>query len=455
MTQDNLGSAYADLPTGDRAANLARAIDCYTEALRFYTAQAAPYEYAKTQNNLGTAYLKFVTGDWAANLARAIDCFTEALRFYTAQAAPYEYAMTQNNLGSAYADLPSGDRAANLARAIDCYTEALRFYTAEAIPADYAMTQNNLGSAYADLPSGDRAANLARAIDCYTEALRFYTAETAPARCRLTARSLGDVHFEQGRWAEAHTAFSSAIRAGEFLYHATGSETGRQAELTAAGDAVAADAYCLARLGQLAQAVQRLEAGRARALGEALARDRAALQEASEADRATFVAARDRIKALEAEGRHWQDTKAPAMERRSFAEWSAELVLAREDLGGVIQRIGSYLPGFGGQGLDYPEIADAAAPERPLVYLLTTSRGGLALLVPTRSQALAPEHAVWLDGFTAAQLDELLVQRRPSGEVSGGYLVGQLTGDLDQLAAAVTKNIDIRAASCSARWPRG
>ena len=96
-----------------------------------------------------------------------------------------------------------------------------------------------------------------------------------------------------------------------------------------------------------------------------------------------------------------------------------------------------------GEGLDYPEIAAAASPTRPLVYLLTTSRGGLALLVPAGSQAPAPEHAVWLDGFTAEQLDELLVQRDPSGEVRGGYLVGQVTGDLDQLAAAVTENIEI------------
>ena len=445
MTQNNLGTAYAELPTGDRAANLARAIDCYTEALRFCTAEAAPLDYAMTQNNLGIAYAELPTGDRAANLARAIDCYTEALRFHTAEAAPLDYAVTQNNLGTAYAELPTGDRAANLARAIDCYTQALRFHTAEAAPLDYAMTQNNLGNAYAELPTGDRAANLARAIELlHRGAAVPHRRGALPPSAALTARSLGDVHFEQGRWAEAHAAYSSAIRAGEFLYQATGSEAGRQAELGAAGDAVAADAYCLARLGRLAEAVQRLEAGRARALGEALARDRAALQEASEADRAAFVAAADRIKALEAEGRRGQDTEAPAAPGgRSFAERSAELVRAREDLAGVIQRIRAYLPGFMGEGLDYPEIAAAASPARPLVYLLTTSRGGLALLVPAGSQAPAPEHAVWLDGFTAERLDELLVQRDPSGEVRGGYLVGQVTGDLDQLAAAVTENIEI------------
>ena len=385
-TQTSLGAAYGDLPTGDRAANLARAIDCYTQALRFRTAEAAPLSYAMIQNNLGATYTELPTGDRAANLARAIDCYTQALRFRTAEAAPLSYAMIQNNLGATYTELPTGNRAANLARAIDCYTQALRFYTAQAAPLSYAATQNNLGEAYRRLPTGDRAANLARAIDCYTQALRFRTAEAAPAECRLTARRLGDAHFERDQWAEAHAAYSSASRAGQFLYQATGSEAGRQAELGEAGDAVPADAYCLARLGRLDEAVQRLEAGRARTLGEALARDRAALQEASEADRMDFVAAADRIKALEAQGRRGQDTEPPtAPGGRSFAERSAELVRAREDLAGVIQRIRAYLPGFMGEGLDYPEVAATASLERPLVYLLTTSRGGLALLVPPRS----------------------------------------------------------------------
>ena len=55
-TQNNLGNAYADLPAGDRAANLNRAIDCYTQALRFFTAEADPRLYAVTQDNLGNAY---------------------------------------------------------------------------------------------------------------------------------------------------------------------------------------------------------------------------------------------------------------------------------------------------------------------------------------------------------------------------------------------------------------
>jgi tetratricopeptide (TPR) repeat protein len=121
-----LGNAYADLPTGDRAANLEQAIQCYREALRFRTPEAAPLDYATTQNNLGIAYRNLPTGDRAANLEQAIQCYQEALRFRTPEAAPLAYAATQNNLGTAYLHLPAGDRAANLKEALQYAETALQ-----------------------------------------------------------------------------------------------------------------------------------------------------------------------------------------------------------------------------------------------------------------------------------------------------------------------------------------
>ena len=56
MTQNNLGIAYSDLPTGDRGENLRRAIACYEAALRVYTEADFPSDWAVTQNNLGIAY---------------------------------------------------------------------------------------------------------------------------------------------------------------------------------------------------------------------------------------------------------------------------------------------------------------------------------------------------------------------------------------------------------------
>ncbi len=55
MTQNNLGIAYANLPTGDRGENLRRAMEYYEAALRVYTEEAAPTNWAMTQSNLGAA----------------------------------------------------------------------------------------------------------------------------------------------------------------------------------------------------------------------------------------------------------------------------------------------------------------------------------------------------------------------------------------------------------------
>ena len=218
LTQNNLGNAYQSLPTGDRAANLAQAIGCYQQALRFRTPEATPLDYAATQHNLGAAYSALPTGDRAANLAQAITCYQQALRFRTPEAAPLDYATTQNNLGLAYGNLPIGDQAANLAQAIGCYQQALRFYTLEAAPFDYALTQIGLGNAYGDLPTGDRAANLAQAIAYYREALRFQTPEASPLDYAMTQNNLGNAYSNlptgdrAANLAQAVGCFQQALR---------------------------------------------------------------------------------------------------------------------------------------------------------------------------------------------------------------------------------------------------
>ena len=87
MTMNNLGNAYENLPTGDRAKNLRKAIDAYLEALKIYTIEAFG-GLCRTMNNLGIAYRNLPTGDRAENLKRAIDAYQEALKIYTIEAFP-------------------------------------------------------------------------------------------------------------------------------------------------------------------------------------------------------------------------------------------------------------------------------------------------------------------------------------------------------------------------------
>jgi tetratricopeptide (TPR) repeat protein len=118
-----------------------------------------------------------LTGDRAANLRKAIACFAVALRVYTEAAFPADWAMTQNNLGAAYAQLPSGDRAANLAKAIACCEAALRVHTEADFPADWAYCQDTLGGALEKLfADTHNKSMLLRAITCFEAAMRVYAA---------------------------------------------------------------------------------------------------------------------------------------------------------------------------------------------------------------------------------------------------------------------------------------
>jgi len=433
--QANMGYAYAALETGDRSVNLQRAMACYDAALRFFIPECDPFGYAAVQLNLGAAYYDLDAVDREAALGLAIEAYRQALTVYTPDAAPQRYAMACNNLGNALVALEAGDRAAQVEGAIGYLEQALRFRTHEADPYHRAETLNNLGTAYAARPTGDREDNQRRAVEHLEQALALWRAEVAPAQRRIAARNLGNLHFDAGEWTEAHAAYDAAIRAGDRLYRASATEAARRAELVWTADVYANDAYCLARLGRCREAVERLEAGRARALSEALDRDRAALEDAPPLERAAFEAARERIAALEAEAR----AAAPT---RSFADLSADLGQARRALEAAAERIRAAVPGFMSRGLEFEDIArvpstgsrDASSPDCPLVYLVATSRGSLALIVPAGTHDVLEEQAVWLDGFSEDDLDELLWG-------ADGMLVGQVRGDERTLRAALERGL--------------
>ena len=177
---NSLGVEYGLATRGDRA-EFSRAIACYNAAQLIHTEADCPGPWAKGQNNLGNAYSNLPTADRAENLRKAIAYYEAALRICTEADFPTDWAMTLNNLGCAYSNLPVGDPEENLRRAIACYEAALRVYTEADFPTDWAATQNNLGNAYCDLPTGGRTENLRQAIACFEGAAR-------PHRSRLSRR---------------------------------------------------------------------------------------------------------------------------------------------------------------------------------------------------------------------------------------------------------------------------
>ena len=90
-----------------------------------------------------------------------MSAYVEALKEYTRERMPLNWAMTQNDLGNALRTL--GERESGterLEQAVSAYVEALKERTRERVPLDWAMTQNNLGNALRTL--GERESGTER-----------------------------------------------------------------------------------------------------------------------------------------------------------------------------------------------------------------------------------------------------------------------------------------------------
>ena len=77
--------AHNQARLGDIAAHQRRAIGLLTQAQRVWTPETHTVDWAMTQNNLGVAWADLPTGDRGENLGKAIACYTAALEVLSAE----------------------------------------------------------------------------------------------------------------------------------------------------------------------------------------------------------------------------------------------------------------------------------------------------------------------------------------------------------------------------------
>jgi CHAT domain-containing protein len=276
------------------------------------------------------------------------------------------------------------------------------------MPVAWATTQNNLANAYYSRIRGERAENLERAIAGYEGALQVRTHQAMPVEHRQTQRNLGNLALAEQRWPLAADAFQGALAAGELLYAIAATPEVRQAELREVGGLPAACAYALARQHEedgsaLPEAVVTLERNRARWLAESLALRSAKPATAPATLWQRFTETAAQIQQLQTEAQLPDDTPG----KRAFLALSALLATARAELTAIIEEVRLYAPEF----MPEPSFADIEATFTPPndsesavgIYLLTTSQGGLALLV--YAGRVLP---VWLGALTDETLRNLL-----------------------------------------------
>jgi CHAT domain-containing protein len=251
----------------------------------------------------------------------------------------------------------------------------------------------------------------------------------APDIALTASQSWGRWAGERHHWKEAAYAFGFGLETIEQLHRAQLRRSEQESWLSAARGLHTSAAYALvraARPGALRRAVEVAELGRARGLGETLTRDRSDLS-VIERDYPDiyerYRTAAEIVRSLERTDRASADRQDTA--QLSFTDLANRIRAARADLDAAIEAIRA-IPSYEAflRPPAYPEIAAAAQPGVPLVYLITTPQGSLALIVPDGN---AEPEALLLDEFTENDLNNLLLVRT-GDEVVGGYLPGQLLG---------------------------
>lgn len=199
----NLGLTLQSL-AGFNAAPITAAISAYQRALRTFTAQSWPQEFAILQNNLATAFLSIPFSDERAKMreALAVQAFQEALKFINIVDHPTEYAMLQNNLGNALQYVSSSHAVENNLRALEAYDEALKVRTRAATPGEYANTIANYANCLRNLPDDaerpedGNPGNLMKALAKYREASAIFDEFGEAQKAQILAGVIAEIEAE-------------------------------------------------------------------------------------------------------------------------------------------------------------------------------------------------------------------------------------------------------------------
>jgi hypothetical protein len=239
------------------------------------------------------------------------------------------------------------------------------------------MTQNNLANAYSERIRSDRAENIKQAIKHYEEALKVYTQKDFPILCQKTACNLGNLCLDVQRFSEAERAYTMGMEAAEELYRSSIFQASREVELAETRDLYRRAGYVLAKSNKLKEAALALERGRARGLGDALARDRADLEKVRKVDSRAYELYRQAVEELQ--NLESQERKGDSAEGKDLPPLRDLMMQARSRLDRALDRI-RRIPGYESFLAEpgWEEIATAVVEGQPLVYIAAApgGRGG-------------------------------------------------------------------------------
>jgi CHAT domain-containing protein/tetratricopeptide (TPR) repeat protein len=420
-TAQNLAGTLLVYQRGDRSSAIEEALSLCEECLTVYTREADQDRWAVTLETLGVLYQDRYEGVHEENVEKAISLLGHALEVHTRAANPFAWAFATMLLGTAYWRRGVGHREQNLEQAIFHFQRALEVRTRRQAPFAWAEIQNNLGLAWAARQDGDLHENRRRAVRAFKKARSVCTLDALPHEHRRVCRNLGSLYFLAGRWRDAASAYAGELAAGDLLYTEGATPEARRATLWERLNVPLCAAFALAKRGRFADAVLLLERTRSREVRERLERGGAGLLRTPELERSELLALRKHIEILEAASR-----RLPGLPAREYLPISQELRKARS---AFHTRLCQVAGDRRSETLQPPPVGISS----PIVYLLTTLHGSLALVLHPEASGDKEIDALFLGDFREPDLTAIL-QGGP-GRVS--FLEAALTEQKDSLPSAV------------------
>lgn len=264
---------------------------------------------------------------------------------------------------------------------------------------NYVQVLNNLG--FALMTASDVAPSIPIAPERVTTIYREVCQsglKHAPREVMRSARKWGQWALKRSAWHESLEAYTYGLQARDRLYQAQLLQRDRRAWLVLASTIHTEAAFVAARTGDFRQAVLFMEMGRSRELGEAIARDRADFAQLRDLNRPIverYEQALGRVRVLQSH---------PAGILHSSQLQAALNELERATT--AMQQEPAFAQFF--RPVRWDDITAVILPGMPMVYLLATSVGGLALILD-RQDELADVTVIpcWLEGLTEARLHKL------------------------------------------------
>jgi hypothetical protein len=226
---------------GDRKENLELAIQAYRAALKVYTQQDFPIQWARIQANLENLYaycnqdtlateegagkedrtrflmesLNLIIAQtqgkgnaeqiyvfWRMNLhridgslVRSIPNFaSQLLRAQSSKEQQILVAITLGKFGDLMQRFPLGNQEINIELAIASHQICASIFTKNEHSRQWAMTQNSLGVAYNDRIEGERKENIEQAIHSFQVAQEVHTRQNFPFEWAMTQTNLGNAY---------------------------------------------------------------------------------------------------------------------------------------------------------------------------------------------------------------------------------------------------------------------